>query len=562
MRVIIVGGVAGGASVAARLRRLKEKDEIIIYEKSPHISYANCGLPYYIGGLITDKSKLTVQTPESFKKRFNIDAFVNHEVNDINREKKEITVINLLTNQTFIDHYDKLVLSPGAKPIIPLIKGVDSPLVFTLRNIPDTYRITEFIEKNKPKKALIVGAGYIGLEMAENLYHRDIKMTIVELGEHVIAPFDYDMTADIHHYLRLKGIDLYLNTNIYEFKTENNQIKALINNDWHDFDMVVLSVGVKPDTAFIQKAAIEVNDKGAIIVDKHLKTNDDDIYALGDAITVTSFVSKKRAYIPLAGPANRQGRIVADNLAGIKSVFNGSQGTAILKLFDMSIAMTGLNETTARQEGYSIDKIYQLSSDHATYYPGSSNMVIKLIFQRKTGKILGAQIVGFNGVDKRIDVLATAIRGNLTAIDLSEIDLAYAPPFGSSKDPVNMLGYLAENVINGFVKQYYYEEAKDLSIDKSITLLDVRSKEEYALGKVDNSINIPLNELRDRIDELDKNRKIFITCHGGMRSYIASRMLSQKGYQTFTLATGYRLFENPEEDLAFEHKLTAVCRPK
>ena len=559
MKVVIVGGVAGGASAAARLRRLDETVTIVMYEKSPFISYANCGLPYYIGGVISDRKQLIVQTPDHFQKRFNVDVRTDQEVIEIDRFRKTVTVKRIKDGSTYVDGYDKLVLAPGAKPMIPPLPGVESPLIFTLRNIPDTYRISEFIETNKPQRALIVGAGYIGLEMAENLMHRGIEVTIVEMVSHVIASLDEDMARDVHQYIRSKGATLILNHGVTSFKTVDRTIEAMIGDTAFAFDMVVMSVGVLPDTKLAQEAGLIVNARNALVVNEYLQTNDPDIYAVGDAILVKQFTTRQEAYIPLAGPANRQGRLVADNIMGANRKYHGSQGTAILKFFDLVVATTGLNEAGARRAGYTIDKVFESGHSHASYYPNAQPLVLKLIFERGTGVILGAQGVGFEGVDKRIDVLATAMRCRMNARELSEIDLAYAPPFGSSKDPVNMLGYLAENVIDGNVNQYYVEEIEKLPRDGSITFLDVRDEEAYAKGSFAYSINIPFPELRQRVGELDSAKKIYIVCDGGMRSYMAARVLGQAGYQAYSLAGGFRLFSNWSKDRQDDEQMATLC---
>ncbi len=552
MKIVIIGGVAGGASAAARLRRLDETATIVMYEKSPYISYANCGLPYYIGGLIADRDQLIVQTPEQFRKRFNVDVKINHEVVEINRYQKRVSVKNLAMGEIHSESYDKLILAPGAKPLIPDLPGVDSPLVFTLRNVPDTLRITDFIVEKQPKKALIVGAGYIGLEMAENLMRRGIEVTIVEMMSHVIASLDGDMALDVHHYLREKGATLILDHGVSSFKTEGNTIWATIGQETLDFNLVLMSVGVLPDTKLAQEAGLIVNARNALVVNDYLQTNDPDIYAVGDAILVKQFTTRQEAYIPLAGPANRQGRLVADNVLGAHKKYGGSQGTAILKFFDLVVATTGLNEQSARKAGYVIDKVYEKGDSHASYYPGATPLILKLIFERNTGLILGAQAIGFDGVDKRIDVLATAMRARLTARDLIDIDLAYAPPVGTSKDPVNMVGYLAENILDGVVKPYYLEELEGLLKDHQSIFLDVREPVDFERKHIPGSINIPLPELRNHTQDLDKNQKIYIVCDGGMRSYLAARTLRQNGFDAYNLVGGLRLFksrsDHPDEN--------------
>ncbi|HOJ44429.1 MAG TPA: CoA-disulfide reductase [Bacilli bacterium] len=562
MKIVIIGGVAGGASAAARLRRLDEEIEIVMFEKSPYISYANCGLPYYIGGVITDRKELIVQTPDQFEKRFNVRVKINHEVIEIDRYHRHVLVKNVLTNEVHREDYDKLILAPGAKPLIPQLPGIDSPLIFTLRNVPDTFKITEFIEHEHPKRALIVGAGYIGLEMAENLMHRGLEVTIVEMMSHVIASLDEDMAFDVHHYIRQKGARLLLNHAVSAFETTGKVITATIGTATFDFDMVIMSVGVLPDTKLAQEAGLIVNARNALVVNDYLQTNDPDIYAVGDAILVKQFTTRQEAYIPLAGPANRQGRLVADNVLGANKKYHGSQGTAVLKFFDLVVATTGLGEISARKSGYVIDKVFELGKSHASYYPGATPLMLKLIFERGTGMLLGAQAVGFEGVDKRIDVLATAMRARMNARDLIDIDLAYAPPIGSSKDAVNMIGYLAENVLDGVVKQYYVEEIPNLPQDDSVIYLDVRDKDVFETGHFDGSVNIPLSELRNRISELQQGKKVYIVCDGGMRSYLAARTLKQNGFDAYSLAGGFRLFKEIERDRQEISKLDALCGKK
>lgn len=562
MRVIIIGGVAGGASAAARLRRLDESIDIVMYEKSPYISYANCGLPYYIGGLITDRKQLIVQTPEEFQRRFNVDVRINSEVIEIDRFRKRVRVKNLLNGETYSDEYDKLILAPGAKPLIPNLPGIDSPLIFTLRNVPDTFKISDFIDSQKPRRALIVGAGYIGLEMAENLMHRGLEVTIVEMMSHVIASLDEDMAYDVHEYITSKGATLILNHGVSAFATNDNKVTATIGAKTFDFDIVIMSVGVLPDTKLAQEAGLIVNARNALVVNDYLQTNDQDIFAVGDAILVKQFTTMQEAYIPLAGPANRQGRMVADNVLGAKKKYNGSQGTAILKFFDLTVATTGLGEIAARRSGYVIDKVYEMGNSHASYYPGAKPLMVKLIFERGTGLMLGAQVVGFDGVDKRIDVLATAMRARMRATDLIEIDLAYAPPVGSSKDPVNMVGYLAENVLDGVVKPYYVEEIDAIINAGNATFLDVRALDEFEQSHFPNSVNIPLNELRDRHGELDKAKKVYVVCEGGMRGYLAARTLRQNGFDAYNLAGGMRLLSSKLKHDEVHNRMRELCSGK
>ena len=559
MKIIIVGGVAGGASAAARLRRLKEDAQIVMYEKGPYISYANCGLPYFVGGEITDREDLLLQTPEDFKQRFNIDAKVSHEVLSIDKVHQTVTVKNLLNGTVFTDAYDKLILSPGAEPVVPPFEGLPSPLVFTLRTVPDTLKIRAFIDKEKPKNVLIVGGGYIGVEMAENLSHAGLHVTVAELMDHVIMPLDFDMAAEVHQYLRSKDISLLLNQGVQSFLTQGKKVKVKISDIFYEFDMVLLSVGVRPDTKFVASTGLTLGQRGAIVVDEHMLTSDPNIYAVGDAVTIKNFVTQQEGYIPLAGPANKQGRIAADNIAGIPSTYKGTQGTAILRPSDMVVATTGLNETVVSKMGLPYDKVYNFDANQAGYYPGGTNMTIKLIFDKTNGKIYGSQIVGFAGVDKRIDVLSTAIRSGLTVHDLVDLELAYAPPFSTAKDPVNMTGYMAENVLDGTVKQYFIENLCDLPLDGSVTFLDVRTPDEFKRGHLDHAINIPVDDLRERLDELDITKKVYVNCQSGFRSYLACRMLSAHGFDCAHLAGGYRLYRVLDKEAEHEGGLRGRC---
>ena len=540
MKTIIIGGVAGGATAAARLRRLDEKAEIIILERGEYVSFANCGLPYLIGGVITDRGDLTLQTPQSFKARFNIDVRVLNEAVKINPDSKTVTVKNLRTGETYEEPYDNLILSMGAEPIRPNIDGADGSNVFTLRNIPDTLKIKNYIDTAKPRSAVVIGGGYIGVEMAENLVEAGLKVAIVELADHLIAPLDFDMAADVHRYIKSKGVYLHLNNGVKAINGNN----VILQNGEITADMIILSVGVRPETAIAKDAGIELNGRGSIVVNNKMQTNIPDIYAVGDAVEVEDFLTKKPAFIPLAGPANKQGRIAADNIAGFESVYTGTQGSAVLKLFDMTIATTGLNEKSATVAGIDYDKTYTYSASHATYYPGAAQMSIKALWDKKTLKIIGAQIVGFDGVDKRMDVLATAIRFGAKITDLTTLELCYAPPFGSAKDPVNMLGFVAENIVSGKLKQFFWHDVENLPRDGSVFLLDTRTPYEVMNGKIDGFVNIPLDELRGRLDEIPKDRPIYVHCHSGLRSYLACRILTGNGYDCYNLAGGWRLYES------------------
>lgn len=556
MKTIIIGGVAGGASAAARLRRLDEKAEIIILEKGEFVSFANCGLPYYIGGEITDREELTLQTPESFKARFNIDVRIFNEAVKINPEENTITIKNLQNGESYTEKYDNLILSPGAEPIIPNIKGIESANVFTLRNIPDTLKIKNYIDTEKPESAVVIGGGYIGVEMAENLAKAGLEVSIVELADHLIAPLDFDMAADVHRYIKEKGIKLFLNNGVTAF--EHNRI--LLQKGEINADMVIMSVGVRPETAIAKACGIETNSRGSIIVDSKMHTNLPNIYAVGDAVEVKNFITNAPSFIPLAGPANKQGRIAADNIAGYESEYTGTQGSAVLKLFDMTVATTGLNEKSAQLSKIDYDKVYIYSSSHTSYYPNGNMMSIKALWDKKSLKIIGAQITGFDGVDKRMDVIASAIRFGGKITDLTQLELCYAPPFSSAKDPVNMLGFTAENIISGKIKQFFWNEVETLPRDNSVTLLDVRTATEFKRGKIDGFINIPLDSLRARIDEIPKDKPVYVHCHSGLRSYIACRILQGNGYDCYNLAGGWRLYESVINEKTVPEYICTECK--
>jgi len=540
MKNIIIGGVAGGATAAARLRRLDEKAEIIVLERGEYVSFANCGLPYYIGGVITDREDLTLQTPESFKKRFNIDVRVFNEAVKIKPDTKTVIVKNLRTGETYEETYDNLILSPGAEPIQPNIEGADGSNVFTLRNIPDALKIKQYIDTAKPHSAVVIGGGYIGVEMAENLVEAGLKVSIVELADHLIAPLDFDMAAEVHRYIKSKGIYLHMNNGVKAI----NGNTVILQNGEITANMIIMSVGVRPETAIAKECGIVLNQRGSIVVNNKMQTNLPNIYAIGDAVEVEDFITKKPAFIPLAGPANKQGRIAADNIAGYESVYTGTQGSAVLKLFDMTVATTGLNEKSATAAGIDYDKTYTYSASHATYYPGAAQMAIKALWDKQTLKIIGAQIVGFDGVDKRMDVLAAAIRFGAKITDLATLELCYAPPFGSAKDPVNMLGFIAENIVSGKLKQFFWHDVEKLPRDGSVFLLDTRTPYEVMQGKIDGFVNIPLDELRGRLDEIPKDKPVYVHCHSGLRSYLACRILTGNGYDCYNLAGGWRLYES------------------
>ncbi len=540
MKTVIIGGVAGGASAAARLRRLDESAEIIILERGEFVSFANCGLPYYIGGVITERKNLTLQTPESFKSRFNIDVRIKNEAVKINPEARTVEVKNLVTGQIYEERYDHLILSPGAEPVRPDIPGIDSGIVFTLRNIPDTIKIKEYIERQKPKSAVVIGGGYIGVEMAENLREAGLEVSIIELADHLIAPLDFDMAADVHRYIREKGIRLYLNNGVKSI--DGNTV--ILQKGEIGAELIIMSVGVRPETSLARECGIETDSRGSILVDKHMKTSIQNIYAVGDAVKTEDFITKSAAFIPLAGPANKQGRVAADNIAGLCSEYTGTQGSAVLKLFDMTVATTGLNEKNAAAADIDYDKTYIYSGSHAAYYPGANNLSIKALWDKKTLKVIGAQIIGFDGVDKRLDILATAIRFEAKITDLTGLELCYAPPFGSAKDPVNMLGFVAENIITGKIRQFFWHDIEKLPHDESVTLLDVRTQTEVQRGRIDGFIHIPVDSLRERMKEIPKDKPVYVHCHSGLRSYIACRMLAGSGYDCFNLAGGWRLYES------------------
>lgn len=563
MKIIIVGGVAGGASAAARLRRLDENAEIIMLERGDYISYANCGLPYYIGEEIKDKGELTLQTPESFRQRFQVDVRVGHEALAIETEKKVIRIKNNQRGDIYEEAYDKLILSPGAEPVRPPLPGIEDERIFTLRTIPDTYRIHEYIEKKNPKKAVVVGGGFIGLEMAENLTHRGIYVTVVEFADHVIGPFDYDMACEVHQYLKHSGVSLLLKRGVKAFHDEAGSLKvALDDGNLLSTDMVLMSVGVRPETSLIKDAGIDTNARGAILVDEHMRTSQKDIYAVGDAIEVVHQVSGMPAYIPLAGPANKQGRIAADHIVGRNSLYRGTQGSSILKLFNLTVASTGLNEGSAKAAGIDYDKIQLYPPSHATYYPGASNMSIKVLFEKETGRILGAQLVGFDGVDKRCDVLATAIRAGMTGFDLAELELSYAPPFSSAKDPVNMAGFMIENLLTNQVKQFHWHDIPAIREQQDAVFLDVRTPAEYADGHMPGAIHIPLDSLRENLNQLDQGKTLYVHCQSGLRSYLACRILMQNGFDCLNLSGGYRFYELVNGDCSFDGVPAHACGVK
>ena len=529
MKIIIIGGVAGGATTAARIRRVDETAEIILLEKGKHISYANCGLPYYIGGVIEEREKLFVQTPEAFSTRFRVDVRTENEVIFIDRKKKTVTV-RQSSEDTYEESYDKLLISTGASPVRPPLPGIDLPGIFTLRNVTDTDRIKEYINSHSPRKAVVVGAGFIGLEMAENLHAQGAKVSIVEMGNQVMAPIDFSMASLVHQHLMDKGVNLYLEQAVASFEREGKGLKVTFKNGQSiSADIVILSIGVRPETSLARAAELTIGPAGGIAVNDYLQTSDEAIYAIGDAIEYRHPITGKPWLNYLAGPANRQGRIVADNILGAKIPYEGSIGTSIAKVFDMTVASTGLPGKRLRLEGidYMSSTIHPAS--HAGYYPDAMPMSIKITFDKQTGRLYGGQIVGYDGVDKRIDELALVIKHQGTVYDLMKVEQAYAPPFSSAKDPVAIAGYVAEDMITGKTNPVYWRELRDIEMENKF-LLDVRTQDEFALGSLPGAVNIPLDELRDRMSELPKDRMIYTFCAVGLRGYLAYRILTQHGF--------------------------------
>lgn len=540
-KILVIGGVAGGATAAARLRRLDETSTIILFERGEHISFANCGLPYYIGETIKDREKLLVQTVEGMSKKFNLDVRNLSEVTRINRNEKTITVKNLLTNESYDESYDVLVLSPGAKPIVPPVPGInEAKNVFTLRNIPDTDKIKNYVDYQSPKEAVVIGGGFIGLEMAENLVDRGVHVTLVEMANQVMAPLDFEMATIVHKHLIEKGVSLILEDGVKSFEDFGKKI-ILASGKELETDMIILSIGVKPENSLAVEAGLNIGERGGIQVNEFLQTNDKDIYALGDAIEVTDYMNGNAAMIPLAGPANRQGRIVANNIYGKSEAYKGTLGTGIAKVFDLTVATTGNNEKTLTRLGIDYKVVHIHPASHAGYYPGAYPIALKLIFDYTTGKIFGAQAVGVDGADKRIDVLATAIKGGLSIFDLTEIELAYAPPFSSAKDPVNMAGYVAANIVEEGIETAQWHEIDEIVRNGGL-LIDVREPHERENGFIKGSINIPLGEIRERLEELPKDQPIYLSCQVGLRGYLATRILKGHGFQSINLDGGWKTY--------------------
>ena len=541
MKILIVGGVAGGATAATRLRRLSEENEVIIFEKGQYVSFANCGLPYHISGTIDKRDALLLQTPESLKERYNLDVRVFTEVLSIYTDEKKISVKNLQTGEIYLENYDKLLLSPGAEPIKPPFEGIDSDKIYTLRNIPDMDKI---VAKTKnAQNFVVVGGGFIGLEVAENLIEAGKSVKLVELGNQVMAPVDFDIASFVHEKAKQKGLELLLNVGVEKFNDKGETIEVFLNNGTSvETDAVILAIGVKPETKLAIEAGLEIGETRGILVNEFMQTSNPDIYAVGDAIEVAHYINNKKVLIPLAWPANRQGRIVADNIVlGNQYKYTGSLGSSILKFFELSVASTGLNEKTLKRFGIPYKTAIVTRGHHAGYYPGAKNMVLKVIFD-ENGKIFGAQAVGEAGVDKRIDVIATAIKGNLTVYDLPEIEITYAPPFNSAKDPVNIAGYAAENILKGDLEMVNYDEFWDFVKENDAVILDVRTSKEFSGGAIEGAININVDDLRANLEKLDKNKMYAIYCQVGLRGYLANRIMRNNGFRAVNLNGGYNLW--------------------
>ena len=541
MNYLIIGGVAGGATVAARLRRMDEKANIILFERGKYVSYANCGLPYYIGDTINNREKLFVQTAKGFTDRFRIDIRTEQEVTAIRPDKKEVEIKNLSTGETYTETYDKLVLSPGAEPLRPGIEGIGSKKIFTLRNVPDTDTIKNYVNTENPKRAIVVGGGFIGLEMAENLHDLGIQVDVVEMANQVMAPLDFSMAAIVHRQLTDKGVGLHLEDGVSRFEEKDGGVTVHLRSGKQiATDMVLLSIGVRPETKLAKDAGLAIGERGGITVNDYMQTSDADIYALGDAVEVRHLVTGQPALIPLAGPANKQGRIVADNIVfGNKKKYPGSIGTSIAKVFDLTVAAAGANAKLLQQNNIPYISSYTHGASHAGYYPGAVPLSIKILFAPENGKLLGAQIVGFNGVDKRIEMLAQVIQRGGTVHDLTELEHAYAPPYSSAKDPVNMAGFVAENILNKKSRIIQWRELAELPADT--IRIDVRTHDEYKLGTIPGFINIPVDELREHLDELPKEKPIVVTCAVGLRGYLAYRILVQNGFKHVrNLSGGYK----------------------
>jgi CoA-disulfide reductase len=542
-KIIIVGGVAGGATAAARLRRISEDVEIVLVERGEHISFANCGLPYYIGETIKDRSKLLVQTVKGMADRFNLDIRNLSEVLSINPVTKNVTIKNLRNGEVYEESYDKLLLSPGARPIVPPIPGLsENTTLFTLRNIPDTDKIKNHVDINHPKRAVVVGGGFIGIEMAENLVDRGIQVTLIEMANQIMAPIDFEMASILHTHLKEKGVHLILENGVQSFAEQGKKV-VLSDGTEIQTDMTILSIGVRPENELAKTSGLELGERGGIVINEYLQTSNEDIYAVGDAVEVVDYMNGTKAMIPLAGPANRQGRIAANNMMGKKEKYQGTLGTSIAKVFDLTVAATGANEKTLKRLDVDYEVVHIHPSSHAGYYPGAAPIALKVIFDKETGKIFGAQAVGVDGVDKRIDVIATAIKGGLTVEDLTNLELSYAPPFSSAKDPVNMAGYVATNIMEGELEHIQWHEVDEI-VSEGGLLIDVREPMEREFGFIEGSINISLNDLRTKVDEIPKDKTVYVSCQVGLRGYLASRILKNNGYHVKNVDGGWKTFSS------------------
>lgn len=542
MKLLIVGGVAGGASAAARARRLSEDAQIILFERGPDVSFANCGLPYYVGGEIADRDKLLVVTPERLQTRFKLDVRTRSSVEAIDRATKKMRVRDLSTGREYEESYDKLILAPGAAPLRPPIPGIDLPGIYTLRNLQDADRIKEKVDEGV-KQAVVIGAGFIGLELVENLVRRGVTTTVVELQDQVLPPFDKEMTTPIAEHLVAKGVSLLLGQSAEAFEqTPDGLVVQLKSGQRLPAQLVVLGVGVRPENKLAVEAGLEVGPRGGIRVNEHLQTIDPDIYAVGDAIEVKDFVTGLPTQVPLAGPANRQGRIAADHVFGRDARYRGTQGTAIVRVFDLTAAMTGASEKTMQRAKRAYRKVYVHPTHHAGYYPGAGGMTLKVMFDPTDGKLLGAQAVGGAGVDKRIDVLAVAIQAGMTMFDLEEMELAYSPQYSSAKDPINMAGFVASGLLRGDHPQADVEAALTASANGRLLLVDVRTTQEYAAGHIPGAVNVPVDELRSRLGELPRDREVAVYCQVGQRGYLATRILSQAGFKAVNIGGGFRTY--------------------
>lgn len=544
MKVVIVGGVAGGATAAARIRRLDEQAQIVVFERSGYISYANCGLPYYIGDVITDPGELTLQTPESFFSRFRVEMKVRHEVLGIDPERKTVTVQNLDTGKVFDESYDKLLLAPGARPTMPRLTGVDIPKVFTLRTVEDTLRIKTYIENKRPKSAVLAGGGFIGLELAENLRRLGMDVTIVQRPMQLMTPFDPDMAALLHNEVRRHGVHLALGHTVEGFEPKDDGVDVLLKDTAAlHADMVILAIGVTPDSRLAKQAGLALGIRDSILVNDRMETSAPDVFAVGDAVQIKHYVTGQDALIALAGPANKQGRIAADNICGGDSRYQGALGSSVLKVFDLTAATTGIGETAAKKAGIAADSVILSPMSHAGYYPGGKVMTMKVVFEKETYRLLGAQIIGYDGVDKRIDVLAAVLHARMRACDLKELDLAYAPPYSAAKDPVNMAGFMIDNIARGIVKQFHLQDVAALPRDGSVTLLDARTPQEFARGHIDGFFNIPVDDLRENLGQIPHGKPVYIICQSGLRSYIAARILSGNGFDCYNFSGGFRYYQ-------------------